>query len=80
MVWTTSRRSSWSRATKTSTSSLAHAAGSRVRGRGGGPADAIGELADIVGGSVKSCVDGQSSLSLPNVSRYALGAAGPDAT
>lgn len=42
-------------------------------------ADAIGELANIVGGSVKSCVDGQSSLSLPNVSRYAPGAAGPDA-
>ena len=42
-------------------------------------ADAIGELANIVGGSVKSCVDAQSSLSLPNVSRYAPGAAGPDA-
>ena len=42
-------------------------------------ADAIGELANIVGGSVKSCVDGQSSLSLPNVSRYAPGSAGPDA-
>ena len=41
-------------------------------------ADAIGELANIVGGSVKSCVDGQSSLSLPTVSRYAPGAAGPD--
>ena len=41
-------------------------------------ADAIGELANIVGGSVKSCVDGQSSLSLPTVSRYAPGAAAPD--
>jgi hypothetical protein len=42
-------------------------------------ADAIGELANIVGGSVKSCVDGQCALSLPNVSRYAPGAATPDA-
>lgn len=42
-------------------------------------ADAIGELANIVGGSVKSCVDGQCALSLPNVSRYAPGAAPPDA-
>jgi chemotaxis protein CheX len=42
-------------------------------------ADAIGELANIVGGSVKSCVDAQASLSLPNVSRYAPGVAGPDA-
>ncbi len=42
-------------------------------------ADAIGELANIVGGSVKSCVDGQSTLSLPNVSRFAPGAPGPDA-
>jgi len=32
-------------------------------------ADAIGELANIVGGSVKSCVEGQSSLSLPSVER-----------
>jgi chemotaxis protein CheX len=27
--------------------------------------DAVGELANIVGGSVKSCVDGHSTLSLP---------------
>jgi chemotaxis protein CheX len=32
-------------------------------------ADAMGELANIVGGSVKSCVDGHSTLSLPAVSR-----------
>ena len=32
-------------------------------------ADAIGELANIVGGSVKSCVEGQSTLSLPSVER-----------
>jgi chemotaxis protein CheX len=42
-------------------------------------ADAIGELANIVGGSVKSCVDGQCALSLPNVSRYAPGVATADA-
>ena len=42
-------------------------------------ADAIGELANIVGGSVKSCVDGKCALSLPNVSRYAPGAASKDA-
>ena len=41
--------------------------------------DAIGELANIVGGSVKSCVDGQASLSLPTVSRSAVRSAGPDA-
>jgi chemotaxis protein CheX len=29
--------------------------------------DAVGELANIVGGSVKSCVEGHSSLSLPQV-------------
>lgn len=28
-------------------------------------ADAVGELANIVGGSVKSCIDGESRLSLP---------------
>ena len=32
-------------------------------------ADAIGELANIVGGSVKSCVEGHSTLSLPSVER-----------
>jgi chemotaxis protein CheY-P-specific phosphatase CheC len=42
-------------------------------------ADAIGELANIVGGSVKSCVDGQCALSLPNVSRYSPGAPAQDA-
>ncbi len=31
--------------------------------------DAVGELANIVGGSVKSCVDGHSTLSLPAVVR-----------
>jgi chemotaxis protein CheX len=35
-------------------------------------ADAIGELANIVGGSVKSCVDGHSTLSLPSVERLAV--------
>lgn len=34
--------------------------------------DAVGELANIVGGSVKSCVDGHSTLSLPAVSRAEL--------
>lgn len=29
--------------------------------------DAVGELANIVGGSVKSCIDGHSALSLPAV-------------
>jgi chemotaxis protein CheX len=33
--------------------------------------DAVGELANIVGGSVKSCVDGHSTLSLPAVARDA---------
>lgn len=31
--------------------------------------DAVGELANIVGGSVKSCLDGIASLSLPRVTR-----------
>jgi chemotaxis protein CheX len=31
--------------------------------------DAVGELANIVGGSVKSCVEGHSTLSLPAVVR-----------
>ncbi len=31
--------------------------------------DAVGELANIVGGSVKSCVDGDATLSLPRVTR-----------
>ena len=31
--------------------------------------DAVGELANIVGGSVKSCVEGHSTLSLPAVGR-----------
>lgn len=31
--------------------------------------DAVGELANIVGGSVKSCVEGHSTLSLPAVAR-----------
>jgi chemotaxis protein CheX len=35
-------------------------------------ADAIGELANIVGGSVKSCVEGQSTLSLPSVERQSV--------
>jgi chemotaxis protein CheX len=34
-------------------------------------ADAIGELANIVGGSVKSCVAGHSTLSLPSIERLA---------
>ncbi len=34
--------------------------------------DAVGELANIVGGSVKSCVDGHSTLSLPAVARAEL--------
>ena len=29
--------------------------------------DALGELANILGGSVKSCIDGQTMLSLPQV-------------
>jgi len=29
--------------------------------------DALGELANILGGSVKSCIDGQAMLSLPQV-------------
>ena len=33
--------------------------------------DAVGELANIVGGSVKSCVEGHSTLSLPAVARAA---------
>jgi chemotaxis protein CheX len=32
-------------------------------------ADAVGELANIVGGSVKSCIDGESRLSLPAIER-----------
>lgn len=31
--------------------------------------DALGELANILGGSVKSCVDGETALSLPQVGR-----------
>jgi chemotaxis protein CheX len=42
-------------------------------------ADAIGELANIVGGSVKSCVLGSSTLSLPAVAHDAPGVAAPDA-
>ena len=34
--------------------------------------DAVGELANIVGGSVKSCVEGHSTLSLPAVARAEL--------
>ncbi|MGQ0843544.1 MAG: chemotaxis protein CheX [Sporichthyaceae bacterium] len=42
-------------------------------------ADAIGELANIVGGSVKACIVGASSLSLPHVGATAPSAAEPDA-
>jgi chemotaxis protein CheX len=31
--------------------------------------DAVGELANIVGGSVKSCIDGHARLSLPAVEK-----------
>jgi chemotaxis protein CheX len=31
--------------------------------------DAVGEMANIVGGSVKSCLDGVAQLSLPWVAR-----------
>jgi CheY-specific phosphatase CheX len=42
-------------------------------------ADALGELANIVGGSVKSCLIGASTLSLPQISVSPPGALAPDA-